>query len=51
MRLSPRGELLEGPGPDAVAVNSADRLTVWLERDGAAQSNDAIILERLALML
>ena len=51
LRVSPRGEVL-APGagvPVPTASATADGLTVWLEREGSALANDAIILERLAL--
>jgi hypothetical protein len=50
LRVTPKGELAPGaaPPPPPSAI-SGDGLTVWIERDGPAHVNDAIILERLAL--
>lgn len=52
MRVSPSGQLLKDGG--SAQWNGAletDGLTVWLEREGPAHANDAMILERLALAL
>ncbi len=52
MRVSPGGEVLSEPGPAAPhGAIEADGLCVWIERQGPAQANDAMILERLALAL
>ncbi len=49
-RVSSMGETLERNAPPAVSSERvSDELTVWIEREGQAQPNDAIILERLAL--
>lgn len=55
-RVTPRGQLLTAadaarPVSDEVSwpVATAEGLSVWLEREGDALPNDAIILERLAL--
>lgn len=51
MRVTPRGEIApEGPPPPPGDPGS-DGVRVWLERDGPALANDAIILERLAMAL
>ncbi len=51
-RVSPSGHLLgEGGKAEWNGVLEADGLTVWLEREGTAHVNDAIILERLVLAL
>lgn len=51
-RVSPMGEPIAGPAAtDRVSTTISEDLTVWLERDGNAQVNDAIILERLALAI
>lgn len=44
----PSGAPPPSPRPEMVSAPAGD-LEVWLEREGAAQPNDAIILERLAL--
>ncbi len=52
VRIGPAGQRAEGPEPKrraALSASASDDLTVWLEREGPAQPNDAIILERLAL--
>lgn len=52
VRVTPRGQLAESDAPPVERVTltaDPDGLSVWLERDGAALANDAIILERLAL--
>jgi methyl acetate hydrolase len=52
LRVSPRGRAVDGPAPDRRTSHAADScgdLVVWLERDGPAAPNDAIVLERLAL--
>ncbi|MEU6134234.1 helix-turn-helix domain-containing protein [Nocardioides sp. NPDC047086] len=52
IRVGPKGELLPGQRPAPAAEASApiaEGMVVWLEREGAALANDAIILERLAL--
>ena len=52
MRVSPSGHLLgEGGMPVWASALETDGLTVWLEREGGAHVNDAIVLERLALAL
>ncbi|MGD9988710.1 helix-turn-helix domain-containing protein [Pseudonocardia sp.] len=53
MRVTPRGELVDGPVvvPPQPSSATADGLTVWIERSGPAHANDAIILERLALSM
>ena len=52
MRVSPSGQLLgEGGMPVWASALETDGLTVWLEREGGAHVNDAIVLERLALAL
>jgi len=52
VRVSPRGDQLDGTLPVHMeAAVSEDGVRVWLEREGPAQANDAIILERLALAL
>lgn len=54
LRVTPRGELVDGPPQDDRAELAADatgELVVWLEREGAALPNDAIVLERLALAI
>ena len=52
VRVTPRGELADGPAPDgppAGATPAGPGTCVWLERTGPAEANDAIVLERLAL--
>lgn len=50
LRVSERGEVVDGARPPLLATTpAADGLEVWIERDGAPHSNDAIVLERLAL--
>ena len=50
LRVTPRGELAPAAEPPPAAMSmTSDGLTVWIERDGPAHTNDAIILERLAL--
>lgn len=50
MRVTPRGELANGQQPgERTTADASGGLTVWLERSGAPDANDAIILERLAL--
>lgn len=50
LRVDPRGEILrETDRAVPVTATTAEGLSVWLERDGDALPNDAIILERLAL--
>ena len=54
MRIDPRGEqVLTESAPDAPRITTSvdDGLLVWLEREGPALANDAIILERLALAI
>jgi len=51
-RFGPDGGELPPGGPgDWLAVTSADGSVVWLERDGDAHANDAMVLERLAIAL
>ncbi len=52
-RIGPEGARLEA-GTDAAASawpsrETSDGSRVWIERDGAAHANDAMVLERLAL--
>lgn len=52
-RISPDGERVES-GPDAEASvwpsrRTSDGSRIWIEREGAAHANDAMVLERLAL--
>ena len=52
-RIGPAGDRLD-PGTDDAASAWPSRVTsdasrVWIERDGAAHANDAMVLERLAL--
>ncbi|UTM36883.1 helix-turn-helix domain-containing protein [Rhodococcus pyridinivorans] len=52
LRVTPKGEAVQGQSPtdpSNLHVASEDGIDVWLERDGAAGPNDALILERLAL--
>ena len=51
LRVDPRGQLVEGelPSRDEHAADARGDLWVWLEREGPALPNDAIVLERLAL--
>ena len=52
LRVTPKGEAVQGESPtdsSNLHVASEDGIDVWLERDGAAGPNDALILERLAL--
>lgn len=52
LRVAPDGQTLKGsasaPREGSLAANG---MTVWLEREGPAHVNDAMILERLALAL
>ncbi|MFT3953722.1 MAG: helix-turn-helix domain-containing protein [Piscinibacter sp.] len=51
-RVSPNGQLLkDGGGATWEGALELDGMTVWLERQGPAHANDAMILERLALAL
>ena len=52
VRIDPRGHHADDIRPEvdpAFQQDVSDGLTVWLERNGARQPNDAIVLERLAL--
>ena len=51
VRVTTRGDLAGPPSAGDVhtTTEASDGLTVWLERNGPSQVNDAIILERLAL--
>lgn len=51
VRVTARGDLAGPPttGDATTTAEASDGLTVWLERNGPPQANDAIILERLAL--
>lgn len=50
LRVGRLGDVLDGPPPASRTEHALPGdAVVWLERDGSAQSNDAIILERLAL--
>lgn len=52
VRIDPRGHHAADVRPEvdpAFQQDASDGLTVWLERNGERQPNDAIVLERLAL--
>lgn len=52
VRVDARGHHADGEVPSiepAFQQDASEGLTVWLERDGERQPNDAIVLERLAL--
>lgn len=54
VRIDPRGHHAEGATPTVdpgFRMDASDGLTVWLEREGPRQPNDAIVLERLALAI
>lgn len=52
MRVAPSGQILrDGGAKKWQSAIDADGQTVWLERDGPAQANDTMILERLSLAL
>lgn len=52
IRVSPSGQILDdGAGAPSAGAIETDGLTVWLERQGPAHVNDAMILERLMLAL
>lgn len=54
VRVTPKGLLDREPTPslrDDLTARAGDGMTVWLERGGAPWTNDAIILERLALAI
>ena len=54
VRIDPRGHHADGVPPVVrpdFRQDASDGLTVWLERDGERQPNDAIVLERLALAI
>lgn len=51
LRVSIDGEVLPAaePGEGHAVLGDGDTLQVWLERDGPAHANDALVLERLLL--
>ncbi|MEZ4317772.1 MAG: hypothetical protein R3F61_09710 [Myxococcota bacterium] len=51
LRVAPSGEMLPDGGCVPPHAVHADGLSVWLEREGGAHANDAMIVERLALAL
>lgn len=54
VRVAPDGHLLDGPAAVSCAeltTSTCDDLSIWLERVGALQPNDTIILERLSLAI
>ncbi|MFH8253001.1 hypothetical protein ACH3VR_21725 [Microbacterium sp. B2969] len=54
VRVGPDGRPLERQPPasrDWPSRDAGDDATVWIEREGAAHANDAMVLERLAIAL